>query len=581
MEGRPLATAAPTLRTRRLISLLGVIGLTAGLSHDWHSISTHSSAGAVLVFAGFSVALLAAVLALALAEPLLHRLDVGVLVLAIVLFVGEHLGSFKARHTGATDEARLGHGALNAVLAGRDPYAVTIPEHAGTHLISGGIVNHYAYPPLTFELGWLIGQVSYRLGEPWIIAEVGLLAAAAIAFFALPRTVRPLVIPVVFGFGLFDRYAANGFPSLVALPFLCLAAWNWTSIGKDGRLGRVGTLQAVALGLAAAAQQLAWFVAALFLLALWVVRCGELSRGRAGLVVGRFALLTAVTFVAVNLPFAVTDLRSWAVGITTVFTQQAIPFGAGLVLLTINVFRQCDDLHYFTYATVMLAVTVFAFTLGGLRRIAVAVPVLASIVFLLSSRSDVEYFIAFLPLWLVWAATTDSEAVAASRPLGLPARVGPILTSAPRRAAAVALALVPSVVLAVAAVAGPGPLTLHERGAVVAGTRPTELTVTVANRSSHELVPVFRVGVPGNSNSWSVASGPLHLAAGQRRTVVLVPDDRPVRARNNWRVTAFTADPATLSSAPLTVVSRSRSGRPPAPTPGRRRPPHRTHGGHG
>jgi hypothetical protein len=575
------ADLSPTLpRARRLISLLGTIALIVGLFRDWHTISTLSPAGAVLVVVGFGLSLALAVLALALPENVLHRLDVGVLALAVVLFIGEHLPSFKPHHTGSTDEARLGHGALNALLAGHNPYAVTIPEHAGTRLITGGVVTHYAYPPLTLELGWLAGQVSYRLAEPWVIAEIGVVATAVIAFLALPRAVRPLVIPVVFGFGLFDGYASNGFPMLVALPLLCLAAWNWTSIGKGGRLGWLGAGQAAALGLAASAQQLAWFVAALFVLALWVVRCGELSRWRATAVTGRFALVAAGAFAAVNLPFAVMNVHAWAAGITTVFTQQAVPFGAGLVLLTKAVFGQCDNLDYFTYATVLLAITLLAITLVGLRRIAVAVPVLASVVFLLSSRSDVEYFVAFVPLWVVWAATTDASAVAASRPLGLPRRFGPVLTSAPRRVAAVSLALLPTVLLAVDAVAGQGPLTMRADSLISAWTRPTELLVTVTNHSTSELAPTFSVGVPGNGHNWAVASGRLHLAPGQRRTVVLVPDGKPELARQNWRLSAFTADPSTLSSTSLHVLPRPRpprrpghvhrtpSGRQPHPTPG-------------
>jgi hypothetical protein len=551
---------------RRLVSVLAPLSVLAGLFRLWRVLQSQWSPGSVVVAVGFALALLAVVGALSVHRKHLGRLDIAVLVLALVLFLLEHRGVFNAGHTGETDEARLGSGALRLLLAGHDPYVARIPERTGTHLLTGGVVTHYAYPPLTLEIGWLLSHLSRGLGRPWVLAVFGVVCTAVIVFLALPRGWRALAVPATLGFRFLDGYAANGFPVLIALPLLCLAGYRWTDIGAGGRLSRRAVWQAVALGLAISAQQLAWFVAALLLVAVWVVRCGETSRARAGWIVGRFAVIAVATFALVNLPFTIWDAGSWAHGILAVFVQQAKPFGAGLIVVAVDLVGHSGDLRDFAYATAALTAAMLAFTAAGLRRIAAAVPVLASISFLLSTRSDVEYFVALVPLWVAWAATTDPAAVDASRPVQLPARIGPVLTSAWRRSGAVALALVPAAVLTVLALASAPPITVSVPVAVRTGTRPAKLAVRVSNRSDEILRPTFSIGPRGRGHPWRPVRGPVVLTPGQRRAVLLAPDRRQGPVTRSWRVTVFVPDPPAFASAPLRLAPTpavSRRSRPP------------------
>lgn len=545
--------AAVAVGARRMISVLAAVSLLAGLAHWWRLAAHESSAAALLVPVGFALAFAAVLAAALLTAERLDRLDVGVLLAASALFVVEHVAVIKAGYRGATDESRLGRGALALLRSGTDPYSAIIPEHHGTRLLTGGVVTHYSYPPLILELGWLLSHVAGRLGEPWVLAELAVLATGVITFVALPRPVRALAVPVVFGLGVLDRYVADGFPAVVALPLLCVAAWRWTGIGAGGRLGRTGAVRAVALGLAAATQQLAWFVAVLLVVALWVVRRGSLPSRAATAVVLRFVAVAVAAFAAANLPFVVWDAGSWLSGVTAVFRQEAVPFGGGLVLISVAVLGRCADFALFSWATGLLALAAVGITAVGIRRVGPAVPVLASAIFLLSARSDVEYFVAFLPVWLVWLVTTDRTALTAARPVSPPGRRAPVLTTPARRTVAVGLVLLPAAVLAGLALAGPAPLRLHVRSVVAVGSRPASLLITLTNRTSRWLDPTFAIGARGHTQPWIAPRGQVRLPPRSTRTVRLVPVGRRRACRPTWRVTAYTARPASLSSAVVPV----------------------------
>jgi hypothetical protein len=557
---RVTAAAVDVLGTRRLISVLAAVSVLAGLAHGWRLAARQSHIAALVVPVGFALAFAAVLAAMVVATNRLDRLDIGVLGLAAVLFVVEHVAVIGGGYRGRTDESRLGRGALALLQRGIDPYSAAIPEHKGTHLLTGGIVTHYSYPPLTLEVGWVLSHIAGRLGEPWTVAELALLGTGIVVFAALPRSQRALAVPVVFGLAFLDNYVAAGFPAVVALPVLCVAAWRWTAIGATGRLGRWGVLQAAAVGLAAATQQLAWFVAALLVVALWVVRRGTLPTAAATAVVLRFVAVTLAAFVAVNLPFVVWDAGSWWSGVTAVFRQEAVPFGGGLVLISVAVIGHCANFAFFSWATGLLAVAAVVVTAVGIRRVGPAVPVLASALFLLSARSDVEYFVAFVPVWFVWLATSDRVALAAARPVSLPGR-GPVLTTPARKTAAVVAAVLPAAVLAAVAVTAAATLRLHVRSVASVGSRPAFLVVTVTNRTSRWLAPTFSVGARGYSHSWDAVGGPLQLPPGGTRTVRLAPVGRRSRVAQGWRLSAFTAQPASLSSAAVPLRTRA-TGRP-------------------
>ena len=70
----------------------------------------------------------------------------------------------------------------------------------------------------------------------------------------------------------------------------------------------MGLLQAVSLGLAAAAQQLSRR-AGFLILSIFFVRRGDLSTPRAALVTARYAGVAVLAFLAANAPFIAADPR--------------------------------------------------------------------------------------------------------------------------------------------------------------------------------------------------------------------------------------------------------------------------------
>ncbi len=550
-----------SVSARRILSALAPMSLFVSLSASWKFDVARLAPLAAVLAAGFLLVLLATVRALTVGEERLPRLDLQVLGLGAALFLAEHAMVFRSRYVGRTDESRLGEGALRALLAGRDPYRVRIPDPTGTHLLTGAPVTHYEYPPLTLDLGWLLHHLSSRLAHPWAVATLAVLVTGVITFAALPGHWRPAAVTAVFGFGLLGPYAADGFPIVVALPLLCLAAWCWTGIGRGGRLGSRGVLQAIALGLALATQQMAWFVAVFLAVALWVVRRGELSHGRTLGVLTRFLAVALAVFAVLDLPYALRGPAAWWHGVTGVLTQGADPYGVGLILVARYLSSYSGSLRYFAVATALLFLALLAVTAAGLRRVAPAVPVFAALMFLLSARSNSEYLLCYIPLWLVWAGTTDPAAIAACRPVRLPLR-RPVLTSPFRRFAAVALAVAPALAVSAAAFAVPPPLSLTGATVVRGRAGATTVRVEVTNHTGGTLRPVFAVGPHVHGTRWWAGVPRPGLAPHRTEWLVLHPGRGPVRPGRPWYVVATTADPPAIVSAPVVRTPGGREGYP-------------------
>jgi hypothetical protein len=301
----------------RLLTLLAAAVLLVRVSAAWPQAADSSSAAALALTAIGALLLLVMVLAFALRGGAAHAILDGALVVLGLVAVGveQRAVLFTTRHVYPSDEGRLGQYAINALLHGHDPYSLRWPDVArfggNTMLLGGGGVTRFGYPPLGTELGALLGWVWRPLGTPGVVGALGFAATAVVCFCVLPRSWRAASVVVVLGVGPLTIYAVNGHPAMLALPLVCAACVRWTRIGAGGVLGRQGVLRAVCLGLAAGAQQLGWFLALGLLVAVWLVRRGDLGRRAAAVVTARFALVAAAAFVAVNLPFAVAGARSW------------------------------------------------------------------------------------------------------------------------------------------------------------------------------------------------------------------------------------------------------------------------------
>ena len=536
-----------------------MLSLLAGLATSWSAVTRVTSAAGVVMMLGFLIALALAVGVLTVSRPrLLDRFDIAALVIGIVLWAVEHVSMVRPGYGSGNDETVLGSHALRALLRGQSFYAANFSDlsaHAGnTPLLSGGAVTRYEYPPLSVELGWLLHHVWAPLGQPWVVSSLGLLALTVIVFAVLPTDIRALAMPVMLSLGLFDVYVENGFPVMVALPLLGVAIHRWTAIGANGRLGGRGIASAVALGLAVSTHQLAWPISVLFLVALTRVRRGGLNSTETLTVMGRYVGIALLCFAAVNGPFALSHTSDWARALSSVFSQHAVPYGAGLVMLTIVGFGHSDALQFYSYATAALALALIGVTAVGIRRIALAVPVLASVMFILSARATAYYLIISVPIWLIWAASTDAAAVASSRPVGwAPPR---FLTTWPRRSAAAVAALLPALVLVGVALFSPASLELRITTVAVRQANLHAITLSVRNRSSHSVEPHFFVDSrPHISGKWLIVSGPRRLARGQSAQLTLMPAYGDVRVVPHLVVYAVSERPAALNSVEIRVPS--------------------------
>lgn len=544
---------------RRAVSLVAPLSLLPAASAAWAGTADTSPRLALALAAAFLVTLLLAAVVLAAREgPTLRRVDVGSLVLGIVLTgLEQHQALFTTTRRYPSDEGQMGKYAITALLNGHNPYTARWPSlttSAGnTPLLSGGSIDRYTYVPLSAEIGAGLHRVWAPLGTPGVVASLGLVATAVLCFVLLPHEWRALATAIVLGLGLTTTFAVNGHPVIVALPLLCVAAHRWTSIGAGGHLGGRGVLSAACLGLAAAAQQLSWFIAVALVLALFVVRRGASPPQRALMLVSRYAGLAALVFSIANLPFLLSDPREWVDGVLFVFTQPAVASGQGLVMLSIVVIGHSGHLEFYSYATVLLFLAILSVVVVGIRRVAPAVPALVALVFIVGTRSQSEYFVVFIPLWLVWLFGTDPVAVAASRPMSWQPKRVPRAFRHP--ALLTGLALLPALACVVVAVASPSALRLRLRSASLDKGRIIAISVEATNMSDHTLVPHFYVDPAAHIKSaWGVTAGPHSLSPGQHELLTLTPGVLGAPSNvEHLRLWALSNAPADITSIPIDV----------------------------
>ena len=155
-------------------------------------------------------------------------------------------------------------------------------------MMSGGAAYDFAYPPLAVLLAAplyaVVGQSAVAL-----LSTAALIAGTVLLWLLLPAPWRSAATAVCLGFGFLPQYARHGYPAVIALALLIPVVVRWPATGARGRLGRPGTVRALCLGAACAAQQLPWFLLPFLLAGLYAVRRGELGARPALGVVARYA----------------------------------------------------------------------------------------------------------------------------------------------------------------------------------------------------------------------------------------------------------------------------------------------------
>jgi hypothetical protein len=545
----------------RALSVVAAASLLVGLRTIWINATTDGAGFGLIVTLCYFAVLSLIVAALCCRDRRsLVRIDLLVLVVASLIELTD-LHRFVVRSfTYDVDEGVLTAHAMTALRHGVNPYRPAWPHAVSlfpTQLMGGGIVDRFDYPPLSAVLGAAAGLVWHGLATPAVLDGVALLAAGVIMFVAFPPRWRPLAVLVTFGIGFDATRAASGDPAVIALPFLAVALWQWPKVGAGGELGRSGIVRAVCLGLAAATQQLAWFIVPFVVVGMWRVRRGELPPRQAATVIGRCLAISAATFAVVNLPFAIAGPVDWWQGVTSVLTQHAVIYGPGLAMISDNILPVSGALGFYNYATGLLYIAFLVMFAVGIKRFGTAAAVLPMAVFLLSVRSQDTYYLVFAPVWIMTAVTTSRADFASAPPLSLPTSM-PTWLHRPRTLRGATIGLyIPALACLIVAVATPRPLHMRVLSTTADAASVAEISVDVLNTSSHLVAPHFVLVTRAEiGRYWRVATGPSALRPGQQaRYELLAPvGGTPSVPDASMRLVAVSDDPQTISTV---VVPRA------------------------
>ncbi len=518
---------------QRVVTVLAAISLFIGTRDLWNATIIRFPPMAALLMVSYGLILACAVAALAVrtvrglfaAEIVL----LGVGVLRAVTFFASRAHS---RPDYKSDEGLLVQEAAHGLLRGVHVYGTSFPlPPTGvdiTKLMNGGIDHTFGYPPLSVVFSAAAARMAPGLPAAGLVSMAGLVVAGIVMFFVLPPAWRSASTLVCFGLGyeMLMPSARQGYPTLVALPFLLVVAAGWTRTGRGGRLGRGGIARAACLGIAAATQQLAWFLAPFLIIGIFLARRRELTPRAAAKLTLRYAGVAVGVFLLSNLPFIVQGPKDWFDGVLTPLLQHAVPHGQGLVDISYYFRDGAGNLSLYSDAGLLLLVTLLIALAFFPRRLGPAALILPWISFYLSTRSQDGYYTLLVPLWVVSALTTDTSDFSAAGAGAWLRRWGSDGTwqvwrrIGSARRWAVVVPLLATIGCLAAAVLTPPPLSMsvtHVRDGSLPDTL-TGLSVTVTNRSGSPVTPHFALTTsgPGLTNYWKVDAGPATL--GPHRT---------------------------------------------------------------
>lgn len=555
-EPRGLLAAPSSLAVHRVISVVAVLGLMLPLLNAWGQIVSDPALGIAVVAMTAGALWLVADLACARTEQALSRLDRWLLVLGLLVLAATTAARLAGTSGYGTDEASFEQSAASLLLHGHDPYGVNLssalaafstPSKYLTYTMSGGTVSSFGYPALPLLVVAPFVQLTGG-GQAVPIADTFVLMLATVLLFRqLPPAWRGLSLVICVGFPALAGFAYTGVNLIIAMTALLATAYRWTSTGRGGRLDRGDMLRALAFGLALSCNQLAWFIAPFLLTGIYLIRHGELGRRRALRVVLGYLGIAAGTFAVVNLPFFLWGPSAWLHGVAAPLTQHAIPYGQGLVGLTLFLRLGGGAMDAYNYAAALLYVGLLILYVARFRILSRALFVLPLLALFVSGRSLAEYWLTTIAVMVVGIVTAEEHELRAVKPRFAWPSASPVL----RRLAPAALFAPAAACLAVA-LATPQPLAMRILSARSNATLRSvqAIRVLVANRSGQPMRPHFATNVSGQAVLWSITSGPTVLAANSARVYRLVAPDPSSMPPNGTKfmVEAFTAAPRTISS---------------------------------
>ncbi len=521
----------------------------------------------VLATAAFAALLLLAIAAMITRSGrMLHRLDVAVLALGLVLLLSQYVLAHAVNDEGALT-AQAAWSLLHGEAVYGHPWPQLFPAVPLTKTMAGGGDYTYGYPPLavlaTAAVTAVIGHVTIAAT---LVTFTAVLAGVIASWFAAPALWRPLVVIALVASDLLLPFGRGGSPAAIAIALLVPVLLHFHRTGAGGRLGASGVGRAICLGAACATHQLVWFLVPFLAVGLLSLRSPEIGARRALLLLIRFGAVAAAVWVLIDLPFAIAQPRKWLGGILLPLRQHAILHGQGVLDVPYLLTHGSGALDLLNDASTLFLLGALGALLLFPHRFGPALTVLPWLAFFFATRGGFNYYVLFVPLWVAVAATVPVDAFnAAWRP-----RFVDRLRTRGKAAIVVALA-VPALLCASIAVLTPPPLALRITALqTVAGhsARIAEVRIQAVNRSGQAIEPHFtlRQGV-GASAWWRQRSGPRTLAPGASGSYVLTPVADSITARLPGNSFIAVSDrPMTISSVRIPVPADLAPGAPPAPS---------------
>jgi len=377
-------------------------------------------------------------------------------------------------------------------------------QAASTPQLDGSVTERHPYPSLSFLAALPLD--TFGLPGVWLVPILAQLALAVMLFLAAPRAIQPVVLlPMVVWFS-FSGLTAIGANDIVWATLIVgmIVAW------------RKPTLAALLYGLAVSYKQSPWLLFPFLAIRLWRGNDQDSPPAQRLQRVVRFAAITGLTFLLVNLPFILWEPEAWLKGVFSPLTGNLVYLSqGGPAGLTAFGYVNLPKNFYLLATLTVLGLLLFSYWrhYAALRDIFVIMP---AILMWFSYRTLVSY-------WVFWALPALAIAVRHPPPvtahLPKPGRLNTALVSVAGLLVLVAAGLFMASESPVSIEAIPPYLTVD--GQVV------HMAVRVENNSDATLTPRFGVQHSISSYNplpWYIKSGPLALQPGESAVYQIASD---------------------------------------------------------
>ena len=400
----------------------------------------------------------------------------------------------------SSDAGLMNELAAELLLRGENPY---LWDYSGvfdiyradrglsTPLLDGSVTGAQPYPALAF----LAAIPFHILGLPGIftLGITAHVAALILLFVASPRALQPFIlVPLAIGINFVEITLIGSLDTVWAvLLMLAVVAWkrdNW---------------RAILFGLACATKQTPWLLVPFLLIRIWKEEAKEPPTVR----IGRFVLVSGLSFLAVNLPFIIWNLEAWGKNLLVPVQESLLYLGPGLSSLSQFGLMKLPK-GYYLFTTLSIAALLLFVYWRHYSTLRHTVWILPGIMMWFSYRSLASY-------WLFWLFPILASLTAES--WWTPARTGERKSWRPT-AIAVSATAVGLALLAIWTMSTSEPQVgatiLHPL--IADHGRVTGMTVEVRNSGAEILKPRFLVrSAYRNPLPWQIDSGPLQLAENE------------------------------------------------------------------